>query len=166
MMSLSIVNPVKLKDPGINVDFNYKYENEPSFDPNNITWIFYGLPYEHIVFNDGSIKTKYGFEHSYGYIESVFNPDIKYDVLYGILINRVYSDLDLDDYISDSDLDSNSNSNSRLKLKPKFKLEFNHEHRKNKRYLDYTEEINKLVKFKRISNNEYEYDYDSDYNQI
>jgi hypothetical protein len=154
-MSLSIVNPLVLKDPGISVDSNYKYENDSSFNPCNITWIFYGTPYEHVVFNNGSIETKYGFEHSLGYIELVSNPDIKYDVLYGILINRVYSDLD--DYTSDSDSDSDSNSVSDSNSKLEF--EFKSEHMKNKRYLDSTEEINISVKLKRTNNYEYCYNY-------
>ena len=134
MMTLSIINPVKLKDIGINVDFKYRLDNEELFDPENITWIFYGLPYEHIIIDNGSVETKYGFSHSYGYIESITNSNIKFDVLYGMLINRI--NLNLDNYISDSDLDLESET----KLKYK------------KNYDNSIKEINKLDKLKRKDN--------------
>jgi hypothetical protein len=127
-MSLSIINPATLKDIGINVDSNYKYENDELFNPNDVKWIFYGCPYEYIILNNGSIETKYGFEHSWGYIESISNPNIKYDILYGMLINRIDFDSDFDfdfDYDSDSESDSNIDSDnykSKNNINKKYKI--------------------------------------------
>ena len=121
-MSLSIINPSTLKDLGINVDSNYKYENDELFNPNDVTWIFYGCPYEYIVLNDGSIETKYGLDHSWGYIESISNPNIKYDIIYGILINRIDFDYNSD---SDSDSDTDSDSDSKYNLDANVVLESN-----------------------------------------
>lgn len=106
---LSLINPANLKDPGIYVDSNLKFEKESTFNYENIKWIFYGNPYEHVVMSGGSVKTFYGLEHSWGYIESIENPDIKQDVIYGLLIDRVdseYTDYD-SDYDSDSDFGLN-----------------------------------------------------------
>lgn len=116
-MTLSIINPVKLIDTGTNVDSNYKYEKEELFNPNDITWIFYGSPYEHIVLDNGNIETKYGFKHSCGYIESIKNSRIKYDILFGIIIDRIDSN-----YISDSESESEINLESIKEINKSNKL--------------------------------------------
>jgi hypothetical protein len=124
MVTLSIINPADLKDPGIYVDSNYNYETEILFNPDDIKWMFYGSPYQHFILNGGGIKVKYGFKYSWGYIKSISNPNIKYDVIYGLLIDRIDSDLDID-YSSDSDFD----------FEPKSKFEFDNED--NEDYEDY-----------------------------
>lgn len=111
MMQLSIINPVKLKDEGIYVDINHRLEKEDLFESNKIKWIFYGCPYEHIVSIDGNIESKYGFEHALGYIELIDEPYIKYDVLLGLLIQRIEIDIDFD---SESDSESKSISEQQL----------------------------------------------------
>ena len=101
---LSIINPDLIPDPGILVDGKNKFEMEFDFNKNDVQWIFYGNPYETIVNLNGSVESKYGFEHSIGYIESFLEPDIKYDVILGLLIKRIETD-----YNSDSESDSESN---------------------------------------------------------
>ena len=131
MNKLSIINPIELKETGINVDSQYRFEKEDLFNPKDITWVFYGNPYEHVIVDNSKIETKYGFEHSWGYIESIKNPNIKYDVLYGLLINRV--DTDLDDDCLDSNSNSNqvSNQNIDLELEPNQNIDLKLEPKQN-----------------------------------
>ena len=112
-MQLSIINPNKLKDPGIKVDSQYRFEKEELFDHDDVKWMFYGSPYKHKVIKGGEIETKYGFEYSFGYIELIDDPNIRYDVINGLLIIRI--DSDLDNYLSESDLDSEYNFNYKKK---------------------------------------------------
>ncbi len=116
-MQLSIINPNTLKDPGIKVDSQYRFDKEELFDNDNIKWIFYGEPYKHQVNSEGSVETKYGLEYSFGYIELIDNPNIKYDVIYGLLIERINSDLD--NYLSDSESESDYEYNFNKKNKKK-----------------------------------------------
>lgn len=104
--NLKIINPKLLPEPGIFVDRNFKLKGENGFD-NNIQWIMYGNPYETIIDSEGRVSFKYGFAHSFGYIEYLTNPEIKYDVLMGLLIKRI--DVDYD---SGTSSDSNSYSDS------------------------------------------------------
>lgn len=102
---LSIINPDKLVDPGVKVDKNFRFEKEKLFDPNNVAWMFYGKPCEHIVKKNGIIETNYGYNYSWGHIESIFNPHEKYDIIFGLKVKRI--DLDNSDFDSESDSESN-----------------------------------------------------------
>lgn len=115
MLSLSIINPSEIKDPGINVDSQYRFEEEELFEPNKIKWIFYGKSYEYITLENGNTEWKYGFNHALGHIESIDFPSVKYDVIHGMLIDRIESNLD--DYITDSDTDTKKENNTEYKLK-------------------------------------------------
>ena len=113
---LSLINPSQLKDPGIYVDNNLNFENETCYNPTQIKWIFYGIPYEHIIHLNGSIESKYGIEHSIGHVVSIENYDIKYDLLYGMWIERVeiineeYFDISSSDSdVSESEYESKKN---------------------------------------------------------
>lgn len=99
MEKLSIINPNSIVEPFIYVDENYVFENEFNFNESKIKWKFYGMPYEHIPMQDGSIQTKYGFEYALGYIKDICNLHLKYDLIYGQLIER----LDIDDAYDDYD---------------------------------------------------------------
>jgi hypothetical protein len=92
-LKLSIVNPDELPEKSIDVDNEYRYRGEDNFNDKNIAWLFYGVPYYNKVEKGGSITQLYGFEYSFGYLVNTSNPEIMYDVIYGLLIKR----LDLDD---------------------------------------------------------------------
>jgi hypothetical protein len=99
---LSLINPDTIEDLGISVDSDYRFQQEENFNPDKIAWKFYGSPREFIVYSDGQVEYKYGLNHSFGYIVSVLDCYIIYDVLYGLIIERVYSDYDYTDEIDDS----------------------------------------------------------------
>lgn len=99
---LSLINPDTIIDKGINVDSNYRLESENNFDSKNIKWKFFGSPREIAVYSDGSIDVLYGLDHSFGYIVSISDSNLVYDICYGLIIQRVYSDYDYEDqFISD-----------------------------------------------------------------
>ena len=105
-LKLSIKNPDELPESSIQVDGSYRYRGEEYFDEKNISWLFYGQPYYNKVERCGSITQLYGFEYSFGYLVNTSNPEIMFDVIYGLLIKR----LDLDDsswsYSDDDDYKS------------------------------------------------------------
>lgn len=95
-MSLSLVNPDSIVDLGISVDSQYRFENEENFNPLDIKWKFFGSPREIVVYESGKVEILYGLEHAFGFIVSTENSYVIYDILYGLLIERVYSDYDYD----------------------------------------------------------------------
>ncbi len=104
MVKLSIINPNTISEPYIYVDKYFIFEKEIDFNESKIEWKFYGMPYEHIPMSDGSVQTKYGFEYAFGYVENILNSDLRFDIIYGFLIER----LDIDDTNENySDSDSN-----------------------------------------------------------
>lgn len=176
-MTLSIINPSELKEIGLNVDSQFVFEKEELFNPNDIAWIFYGQPYEHILLENGVREWKYGLNHSFGYIESFTNPEIKYDVVFGLLISRINSDLDncISDTDSETESDVENYSNSNIKIK-KNKIHNKLPHKKNNfkeceiyvdefNYMDFESNYNKdKIKYKFIGNptnkfNKYGFDY-------
>jgi len=96
-IGLSLINPESIKDPGINVDSHYRFEKEENFDPTDIKWKFFGSPREIAVYTDGTVDILYGMEHAFGYIVSLSDSYMVFDICHGLVIERVYSDYDYDD---------------------------------------------------------------------
>ncbi len=92
-LQISIKNPSEIPESFIEVDENFKFKDECSFNKEKVTWLFYGQPYYNKINKGGYITQLYGFEYCFGYLVNVFNSEIMFDVIYGLLIKR----LNLDD---------------------------------------------------------------------
>jgi len=114
MKKLQLLNPKILKESEIYVDSKYNFENEQDFDSKNLVWIFYGNAYNYKLNNDGIYQINYGLNYSWGYLESLNNPNIKYDVIYGLLIPRINVS---DDNYESSDDENYILSNNNIKKK-------------------------------------------------
>ncbi len=157
---LSIINPALLKDPGISVDSECRFEKEDKFNSDKVVWKFYGNPYCHKVLENGSIKTSYGFNHAWGYIECISDLSLKYDIIYGLMIKRI----DFDDELFDlSDSDSESDTEPTVELNNKSIL------KKNQQEINYDNKkclVNDLINEFEIyidenNNMDFESEYDS-----